>query len=68
MTSEAETFLANIKEDAVASIDFKYRKGDAKYDGTLLDLTLEQLVTHALAENIDQYTYLKAIENKIKVK
>ena len=65
MTPKAEDFLSNIIKEAIIGINKKYRAGDAKYKGTLLDLSLEELVKHALQENIDQYTYLKAIEHKL---
>lgn len=66
MNKKAETFLHKISKEAIISIDTKYRAGDKKYKGNLLDMSLEELVQEALQENIDQYTYLKAIEEKLK--
>lgn len=68
MTPEAEEFLSNIIKESIISINEKYRKGAKKYKNDLLNLSLEELVRHAILENIDQYTYLKAIERKLNDK
>lgn len=67
MTPKSEKFLTSITKDYILNVNAKYRKGDAEHTGDLLDLSIEELVHHAEQENIDQYTYMKAIGRKWEV-
>ena len=52
--------------EVVKEMDAKYRAGYKIHKGNLMDLSLEELLKEALAENIDQCFYIKAALKKIK--
>lgn len=65
MTPEREAHLEHIIQQAGASINAKYRKGQAEHGGSLVDVPTVQLVDSAIEEAIDQLTYLLTIREKL---
>lgn len=68
MSPQAETHLKEIKEQAVALIDAKYRRGFQEHSsqGGLWTLKAIQLIDEAIQEVIDLLTYLLELKKKLK--
>lgn len=58
MTDKQETHLKRIIEAASEMLDVKFRAGSKEHPGDLRDMPLVFLLENALAENIDQFTYI----------
>ena len=65
MTKEQEKHLTEIQKLTVAWIDSKYRAGQKRHGGNLLDMAPLQLVDNAIDEAIDQVTYLFTLREKL---
>ena len=67
MTDHQEQHLAHIKATFASMVDPKYRVGAVEHreDGTLWEMTPRQLVVEALAECVDQFTYLSTLLDKM---
>jgi hypothetical protein len=60
-----EDHLRNIKADFDAAVDRKYRAGAAEHGGNLWDKSPLQLCEEAIAEAIDQVTFLLTLRNQL---
>lgn len=65
LTNEQEAHLRDIKYRFLNDTDAKYRKGAEKHGSNLLDMSAEQLLDEAIAEALDQYTYLVTLKTKL---
>lgn len=65
MTPAQEQHLAGIINQFNNMASSKYRRGQAEHGGNLFDLPAIDLVNEALAEAIDQVTYLSTLRDKI---
>lgn len=66
MTLAQELHLRRVKDDFLAKVDAKYRRGAQEHGGEMLDYTLRQLLEFALEEAIDQVTYLQTAIEKLE--
>jgi len=66
MDTQQESHLERIKYKLLELVDSKYRRGQSKHGGDLLDMGLEELLENALDEAIDQAVYILTILEKIK--
>ncbi len=65
MTDQQEQHLAHIKAAFEATVDTKYRGGVREHGGNLWEMTPRDLVLNALAEAVDQVTYLCTLLDKM---
>ncbi len=65
MTNEQEIHLLSITERFKKLADAKYQKGQKEHGGNLWDLSATQLLDEAIAESIDQITYLLTLRDKL---
>ncbi len=65
MTDQQEQHLARIKAEFAAAVDAKYRQGVREHGGNLWELKPRKLVIEAMAECVDQYTYLATLLDKM---
>lgn len=65
MSPQQEEVLAQIKEDAAALLEKKFRKGDQEHGGTLMEIASEDLLDAAIEEAVDQMTYLLALRYQL---
>jgi len=65
MTESQNKHLQLIKDEFVASVDWKYRNGAAEHGGDLQDMEMPQLMDNCMSEVIDLYTYLNTLEKKV---
>jgi hypothetical protein len=66
MTPEQEADLDDILSRFAQLCDRKYRAGQKEHGGNLFDLTLLQLIDHAIEESIDEFVYLIDARKKIE--
>lgn len=65
MTTQQEHQLRKIKREFRRRVDRKYRAGVSEHGGYLGDLSELKLLDNAMAEAIDQFTYLYALREKL---
>ncbi len=65
MTGSQEDHLQHIKAAFVAAVDAKYRAGAREHGGRLWEMTPRELVLEAMAEAVDQFTYLSTLLDKM---
>jgi hypothetical protein len=65
MAPEQEDHLRNIWRSFVWEVESKYRLGAVEHGGMLWDKTPLQLVEEAMAETVDQYTFLHTLRSKL---
>lgn len=65
MTGEQEQHLQQIKDEFGEAVERKYRAGAAEHGGNLWDKTPLQLCDEAIAEAIDQVTFLLTLRTKL---
>lgn len=65
LTQSQEEHLRSIKETFARAVDSKYRRGAEEHAGDLRDRTPLDLIEEAIAENIDQFTFLVTARDKL---
>ncbi len=65
MTDQQEQHLEHIQEAFERAADGKYRAGVREHGGNLWEMTPRELVLNALAEAVDQVTYLVTLLDKM---
>ena len=65
MTNKQENHLLRIKHSFLDAVELKYRKGALEHGGDLQDMDSLALVRNAMEECVDQWTYLKTLEEKL---
>jgi hypothetical protein len=65
MNKEQAAHAMQIASAAHDRILIKYAKGQAAHGGCLWDKTALELVDEALAETVDQFTYLLTLRDKM---
>ena len=65
MTPEQEAHLQHIKTRFVDAVDTKYRAGAKEHGSDLMSMNPLRLLDEAIAENIDQFTYLLTLRDEI---
>lgn len=63
MKPRQERHLKDIIKTSGQLINKKYRAGNKKYDGNLLDLTAAALIDEAINEAVDQLIYLLTLKH-----
>ena len=64
MVNKEEQYLAKIKSSFEKEVDKKFRRGVAEHGGKLW--LKENLISEAMNEVVDLYTYLYALKDQIK--
>ena len=65
VTLEQQKHLSKLTFKFALLIARKYTRGAAEHGGNLWDLSAEQLLDEAIAECIDQFTYLMTLKEKL---
>jgi hypothetical protein len=67
MTQKELEHLISIKQQTADLIDNKFKLGAAEHaaDGPLIDQSIENILDFAIAEAIDQITYLLTLKEKL---
>lgn len=65
MTNDQEQHLATLMSQMGRLLNDKYRRGAKEHEGNLLDMTPSELIDEALAECMDQLTYLLTVKQKL---
>lgn len=66
MTPEQEAHLQSIKDQFLALVDPKFRKGAEEHSGDLQEVKPLVLVDYAIEEAIDQVVYLLTLRSKLE--
>jgi hypothetical protein len=66
MNERQERHLQTIKSEFEILVDQKYRSGAAEHGGELLDADFDVVLDYAIAEAVDQVTYLLTLKSKRK--
>lgn len=65
MTPTQERHLERIKTMFEHLVDHKYRRGAIEHGGSLTDMSTHDLIDNAIAECIDQFTYLVSLKERL---
>jgi hypothetical protein len=65
LTPRQNLHLIRIRDSFNKAVTIKFRKGAEEHGGDLQDMDSLQLVRNAMDECIDQWTYLKTLEEKL---
>jgi hypothetical protein len=65
LTSRQRLHLIRIRDSFDKAVIAKFHKGAEEHGGDLQDMDSLQLIRNAMDECIDQWTYLKTLEEKL---
>jgi len=65
MTPQQEQHLNSLVEAFTEALIAKYEAGAREHGGNLWDMSNDRLLDEAIAENLDQFTYLATLRQKL---